>query len=220
MRLDQLFLRCLRKSYIHVENDGDYATERIGNTLYIYLQCSDSDADWKNNLDFPSKPYRRMGHTLWLAHRGFLRVWKSVEGHLSPLIQDTSLDGIITVGYSHGAALAVFCHEYVWYHRPDLRHRIEGYGFGCPRVLWGFVPSKLRTRWDRFLCIRNLDDVVTHLPPAFLGYTHVGHLLKIGEADRYSAIDAHRPQNILSELYAFEKERNDTPLFLVERATR
>ena len=83
MRLDQLFLKCLRKSYIHMENGGDYAYEKIGNTLFTYLQSSVGIVDWKNNLDFPALPYRRMGSTLWLAHRGFLRVWKSMEKHIS-----------------------------------------------------------------------------------------------------------------------------------------
>lgn len=202
MRTDQLFRRCLEKTYLHTENGGDYAYERRDDTLYIFLQCSDGVTDWKNNLDFPARPYRRMGRTAWYAHRGFLRVWKSVEPHLFPLVKDTSLSRIVTVGYSHGAALAVFCHEYVYFHRPDLRNRIDGYGFGCPRVLWGAPSHTLRSRWERFYVVRNLDDLVTHLPPALLGYRHVGKLLEIGEKGRYNAIDAHRPENILRELSA------------------
>ncbi len=207
MRLDQLFRRCLEKSYTHVENDGDYACERRGNTLYVYLQCSNGGTDWKNNFDFPAKPYRRMGHTVWRAHRGFARVWKSVEPHLEKAIKDVTLDAIVTVGYSHGAALAVFCHEYVWYHRPDLRERIEGYGFGCPRVLWGLSSPSLLLRWERFLVVRNLNDLVTHVPPVWLGYRHVGELLEIGEQGKYSTIDAHRPENILRELCLYEESK-------------
>ena len=204
MRLDQLFRRCLEKTYVHTKNGGDYAYERMGDTLYIFLQCSKGLTDWKNNLDFPVRPYRRMGKTAWYAHRGFLRVWKSVEPHLSRVIGDRTLAGIVTVGYSHGAALAVFCHEYVHFHRPDLRDHIDGYGFGCPRVLWGTPSHALRSRWERFCVVRNLDDLVTHLPPAVLGYRHVGRLLEIGERGTYSAIDAHRPESILRELSARE----------------
>lgn len=202
MRLDLLFKRCLEKAYIHTENGGDYACERRENVLYIYLQCSEGGEDWKNNLDFPATPYRRMGRTVWRAHRGFLRVWKSVEPHLAPKILDSTLESIVTVGYSHGAALAVFCHEYAWFHRPDLRARLYGFGFGCPRVLWGLVSGEVLLRWEGFLVVRNLDDLVTHLPPAWLGYRHAGRLLEIGEKGKYSPVNAHRPKSIYTELYA------------------
>lgn len=200
MTLSQLFYRCTHRAYIHVENGGDYATERQGSTLYIYLECSDGMEDWKNNLDFPAKAYCRMGRAVWFAHRGFLKVWKTLEGYLEREIMDSAVQKIVTVGYSHGAALAVLCHEYIWYHRPDLRNVIRGYGFGCPRVIWGFRGSGLRERWERFLVVRNIDDLVTHVPPAILGYFHVGELLCIGEKGKYSPIDAHRPENIQAEL--------------------
>lgn len=200
MKLSKLFKKCVSNTYTHVENDGDYSVERDGNTLYIYFECSNGKADWKNNLDFPAKPYRKMGKFVWFAHRGFVRVWKSIEPHIAVLIKDQTLTNIITVGYSHGAALAVLCHEYVWFNRLDLRDKIEGYGFGCPRVIWGFKPKKLARRWERFTVIRNIDDIVTHVPPAIWGYSHVGKIVKIGERDKYSAVDAHRPENIRHEL--------------------
>ena len=204
MKLSTLFENCLRADYIHTGEGADYAIERRGGTLYVYLEASDGEEDWKNNLDFPARCHPRDGECAWCAHRGFLRVWKSIEGVLAPVLLDPTVKKIVTVGFSHGAALAVLCHEYVWYHRPDLRERIEGYGFGCPRVLWGRLSSDLRARWARFLIIRNIDDLVTHLPPAILGYAHVGHLIEIGARGKYSRIDAHRPENILTELRAWE----------------
>ncbi|MBE6589083.1 MAG: hypothetical protein E7643_02785 [Ruminococcaceae bacterium] len=217
MNASELFRRCLEKSYIHVENGGDYATERRGNTLYIYLECSRGKTDWKNNLDFPARPYHR-GEGLWFAHRGFLRVWKSVEKHLSPLIADSSLTEIVTVGYSHGAALAVLCHEYVYFHRADLHGRFTGYGFGCPRVYWGVRGRVYRTRWENFFVYRNIDDLVTHVPPLALGYSHVGELIEIGARGRYNPIDAHRPENIYRELLLYEdaavKIKDTAPSFV------
>lgn len=199
-----LFSRCVHHTYVHVENAADYAVERHGRTLYVYLECSNGATDWKNNLDFPARPYRRMGQSAWFAHRGFLRVWKTLERYLCRDLLDKGIEQIVTVGYSHGAALAVLCHEYVWFHRPDLRDSIFGYGFGCPRVFWGLRPPSLMRRWERFFVFRNLDDLVTHLPPAILGFSHVGTLIPIGFRGRYSPIDAHRPENILRELVAWE----------------
>lgn len=203
MKMSQLFRRCVERTYVHVENAADYACDRIGGTLYVYLQASNGLTDWKNNLDFPARPYHS-GGALWFAHRGFVRVWKTVEGYIKRDLLDRTVSRIVIVGYSHGAALAVLCHEYVWFNRPDLRDTLEGYGFGCPRVLWGVRRPSLLARWENFLVVRNVNDLVTHLPPAILGYSHVGRMLEIGARGKYNAIDAHRPENILSELVLCE----------------
>lgn len=204
MKLSTLFENCLRAEYTHAGAGADYAVERHGATLIIYLEHSRGEEDWKNNLDFPTRAYCRGKECPFYAHRGFLRVWESLLPLLAPAIADQTVRKILTVGYSHGAALAVLCHEYVWYHRPDLRSVIEGYGFGCPRVLWGRLSADLRARWSRFTVIRNLDDLVTHLPPAILGYTHVGEMIEVGARGRYSRIDAHRPEHIAAALRRYE----------------
>lgn len=194
MKLESLFRRCLSIEYIHIEGDGSYAYERIGNTLYLYFECSNGKLDWKNNLDFPIKAYKGL-----FIHRGFLRVFKSIVPYVEGLILDTSLDEIVITGYSHGGALACLFCEYAWFVRSDLRGKIQGYGFGAPRVMWGIL-GKNRHRWDGFYVIRNINDIVTHLPPALFGYRHVGTLIKIGVRGKYSVIDAHRQENILNEL--------------------
>lgn len=207
MTLYELFSVCLNISYTQVGRSANYAVSRENGTLYIFFQGSDGRNDWKSNLDFPAKAYKRMGKTVWFAHRGFLRVWKELEPFLAEKIADTSVQKIVIAGYSHGGALAMLCHEYVWYHRPDLRAQTEGHGFGAPRVFWGVQTAELKSRWKNFTVIRNIDDVVTHLPPSFLGFSHVGAFLKIGERGKYSAIEAHYPENILRELKAYEERR-------------
>ena len=190
MKLSQLFRRCVERRYIHVENAGDYATDRIGDVLYIYLQCSDGVTDWKNNLDFPAKAYTQGDAPHLFVHRGFLRVWESVKPHAVSLIADARTKSITCVGYSHGAALALLCYDFACRIRPQLAPRTEGYGFGSPRVLWGMRTPAVQERFARFTVIRNLDDIVTHLPPAALGYFHAGNLLEIGEKENYSGIDS------------------------------
>ncbi len=192
-------------AYIKVENSADYATERIGAVLYIYFEASDGYTDWKNNLDFPAKIYENTTSSVWFAHRGFLRVWESIKEYVSEDIMDRSVKKAVVVGYSHGAAIAALCHEYIWRNRPDLRDTLEGYGFGCPRVFWGVQTKEAKQRWEHFSVIRNLDDIVTHLPPALFGFSHVGNMIEIGEHGKYSRIDAHRPENILTELRNYEK---------------
>ncbi len=178
-----------------MENGLDYATRAVGDTLYIYFEDSDGALDWKNNLDFPAK-----AHGNFFAHRGFLGIWESAQPLLKREISDTRYTRFVISGYSHGAALAVLCHEFAWRTRPDLRDKIEGYGFGCPRVLWGIKTREHREIWQNFTVIRNIDDLVTHLPPAFLGYFHVGKMLEIGEWKKYTGVDAHRPESYTKEL--------------------
>ena len=204
MKLSTLFSLCLSIPYQQAGVSASYATKRQENTLYIFFEGSDGANDWKRNFEFPAKPYTRMGKTIWFAHSGFLRTWKEIEPMLETQIADKSIEKIIIAGYSHGSAIAVLCHEYVWYHRPDLRKCLEGYGFDGPRVVWGIKSKALKSRWDNFTLIRNIDDIVTHIPPAVLGYSHVGKLLEIGEKGKYTDIEAHLSDNILTELKAYE----------------
>ncbi|MBQ8208868.1 MAG: lipase family protein [Clostridia bacterium] len=172
--------------------------------MYIFFEHSDGTDDWKNNLDFPAKAYKRMGKTIWFAHRGFIKVWKELEPIIENAIADHNIKKIIITGYSHGAAIALLCHEYIWFNRPDLRDSTEGYGFGCPRVFWGPKTDALKRRFEKFTVIRNIDDIVTHLPPFIFGYSHVGKMLEIGKKGKYTPVEAHYAKNIQKELLLYE----------------
>lgn len=200
MELYDLMLQCTKIPYLQTGIAANYAVKRENEILYVFFEDSDGKTDWKDNLNFPAKAYKRMGRTIWFAHRGFLRVWKELEPVLAPDILDESVRKIVISGYSHGGALAMLCHEYAWYRRPDLRKALEGYGFGAPRVFWGILTPVLKKRWENFTVIRNVNDLITHLPPAFLGFSHVGEMLKIGKKGKYTPIEAHFARNILREL--------------------
>lgn len=199
-----LYLKCLMAKYIHTNLGGSYAIQGEGDTLYLMFQWSNGFTDWLFNLLFPKKkrqPYSRMDEP-WKCHGGFLRVWESIK----PLVHDSIMNPIykkiIVVGYSHGAAMAVLCHEYVWFNRPDVRGELNGYGFGCPRVFSGNLTDSLAERWYNFKVIRNINDIVTHVPPKIFGFQHVGILYEIGYKGRYNCIDAHRPESYIQELKA------------------
>lgn len=197
--LNHLFRDCLRRNYRNTDEEVSWDFARRGNTLYLYFEPSNGTCDWINNLAFHAIPYREMNPE-WKCHAGFLKCWKSVKPHIEALISDATLARVIIVGYSHGAALAVLCHEFLYFHRPDLQKSIYGFGFGCPRVLYGCVPDPVAVRWEQFYVIRNANDVVTHLPPRALGYCHVGNLITIDSPDHRNAVDAHRPENYLRAL--------------------
>lgn len=213
MDLLNLYKRCLNANYTTVENKGDYAVKQIGTKLYLFFEWSDGATDWKNNFNFPAKAYKDMG-IKWKCHRGFLKVWKSIEPYIKDTIMRPTVKSVTIVGYSHGAAIAALCHEYVWFNRPDLREKLEGYGFGAPRVFWGFrMNKKLKERWKNFHPIRNLNDIVTHLPPRFFGFRHVNKVIQIGTKNKFAlrknklkCIDAHRPENYI---YSLQEKDNE-----------
>lgn len=198
-RLKGLFRECLTRHYRNTDDDVSWDYARRGSELRIYFEPSNGAADWLNNLTFHAAPYKEMDPP-WQCHAGFLKCWKSVKPHINALISDPTVGRVVIVGYSHGAALAALCHEFVYYHRPDLHDHIIGFGFGCPRVLYGCVPIAIAQRWEHFYVVRNTDDLVTHLPPRALGYCHVGNLITVGKDGTYNAVDAHRPESYLKEL--------------------
>jgi hypothetical protein len=202
----RLFNECLNKNYTHSEEAGSYNFEIVGDTLKIWFEWSGSHSDWLNNFDFPKVPYKEM-ETEWKVHRGFLRVFKSIEPYIKSAIMCEYISKIQIVGYSHGAALAMLCHEYCIYNRPDCE--VEGFGFGCPRVLYGKYPDELLKRWENFTVIRNMDDVVTHVPPELFGFHHVGQVVDLTPFGYYiksekkfkeKFVAGHRPENIIKQL--------------------
>lgn len=218
MKLSQLFHRCAYDvSYEQVGDSVNYAFEVEDNHLYIYFEGSNSITDWVRNFLFTKKPYKDM-KIPYRVHRGFLAAWKTVEDIIIAKIKEKDENGykwqhITIVGYSHGGALAAFCHECVWYWRPDLRDEgLEGYGFEAPRIYGGFkVKKALRERWETFTVVRNKNDIVTHCPPCIFGYCHVGDMLKIGKGlstkDYHwpKCIGAHYPDKVYESLVHWEE---------------
>lgn len=196
--LSKIFEDVLNTEYIHLEQEtASYWVGKVGDALHIRFEWSNGKTDWRNNLDFPAKPYRDMGNK-WYAHRGFLKVWKVIEPHLVDAIRDPNVRVIEIAGYSHGAAIALLCHEYCKFNRPDCL--VTGYGFGAPRVVWGFMRKAVRERFEGFVVVRNRRDIVTHVPPVLFGYRHPSAILKLNDGVPISSIDAHRPEEYTKAL--------------------
>ena len=221
-------------SYEQVGDGVNYAFRHSGSTLYIYFQGSSQTTDWLRNFLFRKRPYKDMAIP-YRVHRGFLMAWKEVEDIIINKITERvavipenpeaisetyTLENdyeykwkkVIVIGYSHGGALAAFCHECVWFHRPDLReHGLIGYGFEAPRIFGAFkVPEALQERWNNFFVIRTGSDIVPCCPPTIFGYTHVGDVINIScdpsiVTDKLpKCIKCHYPQAVYKALVDFE----------------
>lgn len=188
--------------YRQVDNGGSYYVSRVGDTVRIFFEWSNGAIDWKHNFYFPAKPYRDMKDG-WFCHRGFLKVWKSIEPEIMIDLWDPSIKKVEIVGYSHGGALAQLCYEYVKFNRPDVA--VEGYGFGAPRVFWGLARKSVKKRFEGFVVVRNGNDIVTHLPPVLFGFRHLGKVVKVGGAK--GLIEDHYPENYLKALEDFCQEK-------------
>lgn len=218
-KLSKLFHECAYDVvYQQVGDSVNYAFVEEDDTLYIYFEGSNSISDWVRNFLFPSKPYKDMDIT-YRVHRGFLAAWKEVEDIIIAKICEDTDDGqykykhIVVVGYSHGGALAGFCHECVWFWRPDLRENgLEGYGFEAPRFYAGWhVKKELKERWAKFTVIRTNNDIVTHCPPWLFRFTHVGSILKVkGDTSlvhnkQPKCVKSHYPQVVYDALIKYEE---------------
>lgn len=197
-----LYTMILDAKYTDYGNDVNmcFKESKDKETLIILFEESNGKLDWKHNFMFKKRPYKDMAMP-YKVHSGFLKCWKQVEDIVIAKISNTAHKKIIIGGYSHGAALAVLCHECCWYNRPDIREKIMGYGFGCPRVYGSFkIKPSLIERWNNFFVIRNHNDIVTHVPPRIFGYTHVGKILQIGIGSTTNFVDSHRPSSYLKSL--------------------
>lgn len=187
------FNECRRIAYLHTDKDGSFAVKREGEKLTLFFEESNGRNDWINNFRFlavPTKPYKNMTEGVWFCHRGFDKVWKSIEPYIAKIIYETSITKVDIVGYSHGGAIAQLCYEYIKFNRPDIE--LSGVGFGAPRVLWGFAGKSVKERFKGFKVIRNGNDLVTHLPPVIFGFRHICEVVKVGKS--VGLIQDHTPK--------------------------
>lgn len=209
MQISELFWKTWSTPYTTIGDQVDYSFIEEEGTLYIFFQGSSQKIDWIHNFNFPKKPYKDMDIP-YRVHGGFLKCWKQVEDIIINKITELNendqykFNRIIVSGYSHGGALAAFCHECVWFHRPDIRENCWSYGFEAPRIYGGFrVKKELRERWAHFIMVRNHNDIVTHVPPKFIGFCDVGTILHIGRFQHYEGLDcisSHLPENVYNSL--------------------
>lgn len=180
------------------------------NTLLIFFEPSDGGVDWRNNFAFKKKPYKDM-RVEYKVHRGFLKCWKAVEDIVIQKISELDEERkfkwkkIVIVGYSHGGALAAFCHECVWFYRPDLHDtsNLVGIGFEAPRIFGARrADPQLAPRWKNFFVIKNHNDLVTRVPPSWFGFSHVGEMLTMKTRAKVGCIKAHTPRQVEKSLLA------------------
>jgi len=171
----------------NTETQTEYRTEIKDRVLTIAFQGSTSYMDWRDNFRFLKTPYRNMD-VKFRVHRGFLRKWKSVRDEIFQFLTNhrKEFDKILVLGYSQGAALALLCHEDVWYNfLEDNYMNLVTYAFACPRTFSWMVPEE---RFETAFVFNHKRDLVANVPFRLMGYRHLENTTWIGKKEWWQII--------------------------------
>ena len=191
----ELFRECNKdENFIQYSENVNMGFQMIGDTLLILFEPSEGKVDWCHNFTFFKKPYHDM-EISYYVHGGFLKCWRIVKDVFRAKLHERTWTQIVITGYSHGGALAQLAHECAWFELPDLRDgRILTIAFEAPRIYAGrAVKEELRERWKNCYVVRNNEDIVTHMPPKWLGFCDVGEMICIQNREPQGGIDSHKP---------------------------
>lgn len=106
------------------------------------------------------------------VHRGFLRALDCIWPDLLPAIAEQAHLPLFVTGHSLGGALAILAGT-------RLAPRAV-YAFGCPRV--GNAAFAASTRLPPIYRVVHGQDLVPRVPPAWLGFEHVGEVHELPNA--------------------------------------
>lgn len=182
MFLSEVFEDAIRGPWETAGLDVQFRIKDEGDMAEIYFQGSVSEQDWRLNFDFIMEPYNDMP-VPWLAHGGFVIGYKSVRDAIMSRINTKKY--VFISGYSLGAAYAQLLLEDIRFNHPEIDSGAIVYG--APRVFY-LPPKVVRDRLEPLIRVNNYGDIVTHVPPAWAGYRHVGEVYKIGSFKHFLSI--------------------------------
>lgn len=162
-------------------------------TLHVVFRAT-HDADGAPDLRinftaYPRSPAYHSEDSNVRAHAGFLTRYEAVREEIARRVEASELDRILLIGHSAGGAVAKIAFEDLRTQYPE--HDIRVIAYGTPRVLNRAGARDLAGDRERILRVVNGDDLIPRSPPAFLGYRHVGILLRIGTRRPYPFASWH-----------------------------
>ncbi len=154
--------------------DTQYKMAMDSGVLYIAFQGSISKKDWLQNFRAWVRPYKHQPFS-WFAHSGFVRKWKSIEEDILGKVREDKPRDIHLLGHSQGGAIAILAHEDICFNFLEYRFLLKTTTYGSPRVISAWNWDKLEPRFSRVIRVAANWDIVPHLPPAVLGFRHMGN---------------------------------------------
>ena len=155
---------------------------------YLIFQESNGSKDWKNNFNFPAKPYKEASQLLFY-HGGYCKAWKSANDVIMNELKEhlEKHYDVYVIGWSLGGAMAVIAAEEIFY-----RYHIKSIlvTFGAPKVCYGKKTVRNVRKSIKFAVqFANRNDIVTYQPP-FSFYGHVG---KTSVGEKFSLFKIWNP---------------------------
>lgn len=159
---------------------------RFRNRHNAVITCRGTEPHEWSDIRADLNAFWVLAETAGRAHRGF----KGEVDNLWPMLE-TALDGhcqpLYFVGHSLGGAMATICAarcllSYIAANPQEI------FTFGSPRVGDRYYVNFVSLRHHRFV---NNNDVVTRVPPVWLGYRHGGHEVyfnRHGEIKDYNCV--------------------------------
>ena len=107
-------------------------------------------------------------------HMGFKRAYEKIKEFILSIVKYD--DSIYIFGHSLGGALAVLIGIDLW----NIKKQVTILSFGCPRIGDKTFTNFLQRISLLHYRVVNGIDLITHLPPWWLGYKHCGQKIRIG----------------------------------------
>lgn len=199
--------------YVHIKQDKIIFAFRGTNTPKGVKQDSEF---WKRVLPLVDAPHvRRIDKKTEKfnsiefrkkvkVHFGFDKSYNSseVKEKIHEILKNSPVDNVYITGHSYGAALAALC-------ALDLSLEFSNIDcevllFGCPRIGNRYFKEFYNFQLFKTLRVVNKGDIVSHLPPWFFGYKHIGTKILIGNT-KFPRFWLVRYHNL--EKYYFEMHR-------------
>lgn len=194
----QIYTGCVpfTKGVTHTwKGHTEYCVNISDSLCTIVFRGTDTADEWKSNFAFCRKkiPYGNADSRV-RVHEGFIDAYACdlVRNRIHALVPKRPCRVVVT-GHSRGAALAALCALDLQYNFPHLD--IEAYLFGCPRIGNAAFARSYNKRVCKTVRVCNGNDIVTKLPPAFMGYRHIGACLDVGGIRAFPAVSfsSHLP---------------------------
>jgi len=172
---------------VFYNNDGSQAYS-FSNEKDIVIAFRGTEPNEWNDVKADLDATKALAETVGKVHRGFKKevddIWPELEKMLS-ISQETLNKHLWFTGHSLGGAMAAICagrcmlSEVKTY--PEQVHT-----FGSPRV--GTKRYINHAKIDYYRWVNN-NDVVTHTPPAWLGYRHSGEEMYLDSNGRLKKLN-------------------------------
>jgi len=153
----------------YIERDGAQAYA-LGNHDDLVIVCRGTEPNEWNDLKADANAWTDLSETVGRVHRGFKRevddIWPTLEGLL--VAEERA---IWFAGHSLGGAMATICAGRCEYSDKVAKPIKAVYTYGSPRV-----GTKRYIQHAKLTHLRwvNNNDIVTRVPPRWLGYHHTG----------------------------------------------